>query len=188
MWCPHCQADTTPANADSYAELRCGQCGNPVSSRPASADSVRQARDILARWSSSSLLDEITALPEIPPIPGNAAAAAAGPAREVVAEATPEPDSSTQSEHIATVASDPVHEIAPDTASSVEPQLNPLESKAASEGDESVVSDGVPESFAASLRAAISNINSEPAQVVDDDSSGESSLPSKAAIEESIEE
>jgi len=82
MWCPHCQADTTPAEAESSAELRCSQCGNPVSSRPASADSVRQARDILARWSTSNLLDEISALPAIPPIPesdGTVSGPSAGP-------------------------------------------------------------------------------------------------------------
>lgn len=82
MWCPHCQADTTPAEAEPSAELRCSQCGNPVSSRPASADSVRQARDILARWSTSNLLDEISALPAIPPIPesdGTVSGPSAGP-------------------------------------------------------------------------------------------------------------
>jgi len=37
------------------------------SSAPAS--SIRQARDILAKWSSSDLLDQISALPPIPPMP-----------------------------------------------------------------------------------------------------------------------
>lgn len=71
MWCPHCQSENEVASTGGAVDLRCQNCGETIAGSTRSDDSVREARDILARWSADSLLDEISSLPEIPPIPGS---------------------------------------------------------------------------------------------------------------------
>lgn len=67
MWCPHCQAETETKQPDAAQQLLCANCERPFVRGP-STDKVQEARNILARWSSSDLLDQISTLPEIPPL------------------------------------------------------------------------------------------------------------------------
>lgn len=70
MWCPHCKSEVSTSGSGDRGDLRCDACSELILRSTPSERSVREARDILARWSSESLLDQISALPAIPPIPG----------------------------------------------------------------------------------------------------------------------
>ncbi|MEP3481830.1 MAG: hypothetical protein ABJZ55_21485, partial [Fuerstiella sp.] len=61
MWCSECQADVSPS---SNAPSSCGRCGSRL--RIAGDATIREARDIISRWSSSDMLDRISSLPPIP--------------------------------------------------------------------------------------------------------------------------
>lgn len=78
MWCPHCQAETETKQPDAAQQLLCAKCGRPFVRGP-STDKVQEARNILARWSSSDLLDQISTLPEIPPLSSHYEARTAKP-------------------------------------------------------------------------------------------------------------
>ncbi|APZ93962.1 hypothetical protein [Fuerstiella marisgermanici] len=69
MWCPHCQSETNAVGSGLSEKLRCESCGKAFISSKPSDSSIRQARDIIARWSSDDLLDRITSLPDIPAMP-----------------------------------------------------------------------------------------------------------------------
>ena len=69
MWCPDCQSETNAVGSGLSEQLRCESCGKAFVSGKPSDSSIRQARDIIARWSSDDLLDRITSLPDIPPMP-----------------------------------------------------------------------------------------------------------------------
>jgi len=49
--------------------LRCRNCGKSMERETSTGHSLQQAKDILAKWSSSDLLDRISSLPELPAIP-----------------------------------------------------------------------------------------------------------------------
>lgn len=69
MWCSHCKTETAAADTLTAGSAVCATCGNPLHAGSSSDSTIRQARDIVAKWSSSDLLDQISALPPIPPMP-----------------------------------------------------------------------------------------------------------------------
>ena len=73
MWCSECQADVSPS-PDALSS--CGRCGSRL--RIAGDATIREARDIISRWSSSDMLDRITSLPPIPQVSSGLASSAAG--------------------------------------------------------------------------------------------------------------
>ncbi|MEZ6124986.1 MAG: hypothetical protein R3C49_17715 [Planctomycetaceae bacterium] len=76
--------------------MNCRSCGRVLQGSPASTASIRHAREIVARWSSSDLLDRIAALPELPPFRTSISARSGqGDSREVQkeeAETFPSPE------------------------------------------------------------------------------------------------
>lgn len=68
MWCSECQADVAPS---PDAPSSCGRCGGRL--RMAGDATIREARDIISRWSSSDMLDRISSLPPIPEMSSTAA-------------------------------------------------------------------------------------------------------------------
>jgi hypothetical protein len=77
MWCPHCKSETSATGKLFTAGQACANCGRTLSGSSSSENTIRQARDIIAKWSQSDLLDQISALPSIPPMPRPHFAAAA---------------------------------------------------------------------------------------------------------------
>lgn len=69
MWCSHCKSETPATGSLSSEGSACAKCGRRLAGGRSSENTIRQARDIIARWSSSDLLDQISALPPIPPMP-----------------------------------------------------------------------------------------------------------------------
>ncbi len=69
MWCPHCNSETTPVPSKTVDGSCCALCGERVFGSKPSDQSIRQARDIIAKWSASDLLDQISTLPDIPAMP-----------------------------------------------------------------------------------------------------------------------
>ncbi|MCA9082611.1 MAG: hypothetical protein KDA81_01080 [Planctomycetaceae bacterium] len=67
MWCSYCKSETEFIG--TAAEPQCARCGRRITRRTTSDQAVRHARDIIARWANSDIFDQISALPEIPPIP-----------------------------------------------------------------------------------------------------------------------
>ena len=68
MWCSHCNKETTSVPTRTADGICCALCGEAYFQEKPTEDAIRQARDIIARWSSSDLLDRISTLPEIPPL------------------------------------------------------------------------------------------------------------------------
>lgn len=68
MWCSHCNKETTSVPTRTADGICCALCGEAYFQEKPTEDAIRQARDIIARWSSSDLLDQISTLPEIPPL------------------------------------------------------------------------------------------------------------------------
>lgn len=68
MWCPHCNSETSATGESSSGRSTCAKCGKSAAGSKSSQNTIRQARDIIAKWSSSDLLDQISSLPPIPPM------------------------------------------------------------------------------------------------------------------------
>ncbi len=68
MWCERCQADVKAESGGSSGGMRCEHCGHQLSSAQKHNDAIRQARAILERWQSSSLIEQIHSTPELPPL------------------------------------------------------------------------------------------------------------------------
>jgi ribosomal protein S27E len=67
MWCPRCQRTTTTRPDPSADVGCCAQCGGPLTNNPTGGDAVRRAQEILNRWQSSSILEQIQSAERIPP-------------------------------------------------------------------------------------------------------------------------
>lgn len=66
MWCPHCNKETSSVPTRTADGVCCAMCGQNYFREKPSEQTIREARDIIARWSSSDLLDQISTLPKIP--------------------------------------------------------------------------------------------------------------------------
>ena len=62
MWCRDCKKEIRPKVAGA-ASVQCPGCGRIITASvaPRSADAIRQAREILERWQSTDLFDQINA-------------------------------------------------------------------------------------------------------------------------------
>jgi hypothetical protein len=69
MKCQLCSTDAPAETDPESGRLRCSQCKAFWGSGSSQSSAVRQARDILQRWSSTDLLDEISSFPTVPPLP-----------------------------------------------------------------------------------------------------------------------
>jgi len=68
MKCQQCSTDA-PAEADPQCgRLRCPQCHAFFGTGTNQTAAVRHARDILKKWSSADLLDQISSFPQVPPL------------------------------------------------------------------------------------------------------------------------
>ncbi len=92
MWCSSCRADVAAELAADNRRVICTRCGlelrqaashGPLTFTPRTADSEREARELLARWSADSLavpvltlprLEESTRPPEVVEVPPQPAA------------------------------------------------------------------------------------------------------------------
>jgi len=102
MWCECCKADVAAELSSDHRRFSCTRCGMELghavgaSSRPVMprvADSERDARELLARWSAMSVLEPLQHAPpsDAPMLPMGAAAASTvrvEPARVIVTETT----------------------------------------------------------------------------------------------------
>ena len=66
MWCPHCNKETASVPTRTGDGVCCAMCGENYFKEKPSDEAIREARDIIAKWSSSDLLDQISTLPQIP--------------------------------------------------------------------------------------------------------------------------
>jgi len=69
MKCQQCSKEAPAETDPESGRLRCAHCGAFRSSGTSQKAAIRQAQDILQRWSSEDLLDEISSFPNIPPLP-----------------------------------------------------------------------------------------------------------------------
>jgi len=69
MKCQQCSTEAPAETDPESGRLRCAQCKAFWGSGSSQSSAVRQARDILQRWSSTDLLDEISSFPAVPPLP-----------------------------------------------------------------------------------------------------------------------
>ncbi len=68
MKCQQCSTDA-PAETDPQSgRLRCPKCHAFLGTGTTQTAAVRQARDILQKWSSADLLDQISSFPQVPPL------------------------------------------------------------------------------------------------------------------------
>jgi hypothetical protein len=68
MKCQQCSTDA-PAETDPQSgRLRCPQCHAFFGTGTNKTADVRHARDILKKWSSADLLDQISSFPQVPPL------------------------------------------------------------------------------------------------------------------------
>ncbi|MCA9036834.1 MAG: hypothetical protein KDA91_16985 [Planctomycetaceae bacterium] len=67
MWCDRCQSEVTPVSTVHGSLQRCSNCG-VVLHAPLVDDSIRKAREILDRWKSSDILDQIHSTEALPPL------------------------------------------------------------------------------------------------------------------------
>lgn len=127
MWCAHCKSETSPAEHSSLRGLVCATCGTAVKKSTSTDSTIRQARDIIAKWSSSDLLDQISALPPIPPLPTphiselSAKKTQPEPKAEPKAETQPEPKAEPQAETQAEPQPEP--QVEPQVATPRQPNL-----------------------------------------------------------------
>lgn len=83
MWCPTCKADVAAEVSPDTGSVRCASCGMELAEAQAIRERTRDAREILERWSSRSLLDPFG------PLPGNRSRQTA--AKQSAAAAQPSP-------------------------------------------------------------------------------------------------
>lgn len=68
MKCQQCSTDAPAETDPESGRLRCPQCHAFFGSGSTQTAAVRQARDILRKWSSADLLDQISSFPQVPPL------------------------------------------------------------------------------------------------------------------------
>lgn len=68
MKCQQCSTDAPAETDPESGRLRCSQCHAFFGSGTTQTAAVRQARDILRKWSSADLLDQISSFPQVPPL------------------------------------------------------------------------------------------------------------------------
>lgn len=66
MWCSHCNKETASVPTRTGDGVCCALCGENYFREKPSDETIREAREIIAKWSSSDLLDQISTLPQIP--------------------------------------------------------------------------------------------------------------------------
>ncbi|MCH2211860.1 MAG: hypothetical protein MK110_11190 [Fuerstiella sp.] len=69
MKCWQCSTDAPAETDPKSGRLRCARCHALVGSGTTESTAVRQARDILQKWSTTDLLDQISSFPPVPPLP-----------------------------------------------------------------------------------------------------------------------
>jgi len=78
MKCQQCSTDA-PAETDPQSgRLRCTRCHAFFGTGTTQASAVRNARDILQKWSAADLMDQISSFPQVPPLADPAGSDAVG--------------------------------------------------------------------------------------------------------------
>ena len=68
MWCRQCSLESAVQEDRETGQLRCANCQAALDRPALPTDAVRQAREIISRWTSSDLLDRISSFSTIPPL------------------------------------------------------------------------------------------------------------------------
>ncbi|MCH2201399.1 MAG: hypothetical protein MK102_05495 [Fuerstiella sp.] len=68
MKCQQCSTDALAETDPKSGRLRCAKCHAFVGTGTTPSVAVRQARDILKKWSTTDLLDQISSFPQVPPL------------------------------------------------------------------------------------------------------------------------